>query len=226
MARSLQRRVSAPLHEPQSPFARTCQAAILISRAATHVVAARTAGRVDIGEAAALAETFTELLALVDNDVTAASPGSDVALALQVPRSLVWSGIVMLLDTYSCPENMRDLDTGGSAQVFKTAEELAMQAQSIDGLTKVSQRVRHFALEICHDDDVARVSPLVLDSLYGSMSVFHWLWKEGGNTEIERGLDDTQRALAHLTARWRVAGEYLAFERYGSLAAYTTPRTT
>ncbi len=132
---------------------------MLITRARNHVHVARTAAHIDVGEAAALTETFAELCGLVDDDVAAALPGSDAAFALLVPRSLVWSAVFMLLDAYSCPASVRDLGGAGVAGHAKTAEELAMQAQSVDGLSKVSQRVRQFTIALRHETEIGRVSP-------------------------------------------------------------------
>jgi len=211
LTQALQRPVTTPYPEAQTAFARTAQAAHLISRATAHVLEARAGtSPINISEATTLTETFAQLCSLLD--ASGPSPTSPMA----APRSLLWSGLILLLDAYSCPENQRDAPRGGR-NALRTAEELAMQVQSVEGLSKVSQRVRQFGVELRHVIDeggAGRVSPFVLDGLYCAMAVFHWLWSEAGDAEVERSLDDTRRALACLGGRWRAATEYLAMERY------------
>ncbi|KAK7743591.1 hypothetical protein SLS53_004126 [Cytospora paraplurivora] len=178
----------------------------------------------DIREATdVLMELRTLCQAISADMVDGGGLGSGAYFALAPSRCLTWSTSVMVLDLYSCPEHMRP-GAGTAADETQTEGELAMQVEAINGLVTASETARVFAGEVLaitsagSPDGVvvggggggaSCVSPLCLDALYCAMATFHWQWKESGRPEVKQGMDEMRAALARLTPRWRLAGEYL-----------------
>jgi len=136
-------------------------------------------------------------------------------------RALTLSSLILLLDIYSCPENLRD-GPGPSGldapMAYKSADELTMQARAVTGLQETALAARDLALEILDcsllPGAVDRVSSLCLDALYGAMATLHWLWKEGGDAGVREQMEDIQRCMGRLAWRWKVAGEYVELLHY------------
>ncbi|KAK0733585.1 hypothetical protein B0T26DRAFT_27774 [Lasiosphaeria miniovina] len=134
---------------------------------------------------------------------------------LVAPRCLAFSALVMLLDAYACPENLRDGPGPGGvdAAVPMETDERDMQSQAVTGLQDLSLRVRDLSVELLEAAMLPagsrQVSPLCLDALYGAMASLHWLWKESGSPEIHAALEDIKHCIHHLALRWRLATEYL-----------------
>ncbi|KAK5658730.1 hypothetical protein OQA88_1539 [Cercophora sp. LCS_1] len=131
------------------------------------------------------------------------------------PRLLALSGLILLLDAHACPENLRDgPGPGGMDAQPKTSDELAMQVRAISGLRETSFLIRDIGLELLEAAMLptaqARVSPLCLDALYGSVATLHWLWKEGGEETVHAAMGDVMRCLARVGMRWKLADEYLS----------------
>ena len=229
MARAFQRRVTTPLEDRQGPFTRLAQASVLLSKTRNYIRDTRLRAlnnegdAVDISEVARMTEQLSQLCTYIDNEMkaelTSETADSSPFFARMAARCIVWSTVIMILDAYSCPETMRE-QYGTPGPALKSEAELAMQVEAIDGLRKSSDRILEFGrtlLEFTADmttAELGRVSPLILDSMYCAMATYHWLWKEGGNPEVEEALEGVKSALRRLTLRWRLASEYLIIEEY------------
>lgn len=262
MAFSLQRSASTPLEDlTASPFARLAQASMLTSRATAHCKGAprRYAHRGSKGWVNGLSEKedkdafsikeVTEIIRdlhklgdAIETDIAnAGGVGSDGYFALSPPRCLVWSTIIMVMDLYSCPEHMRP-GAGVGSEDGRTAEELAMQVEAINGLTTTSERIRAFAGELLslsrspatspdvsaagvgEADVVNWLSPLCFDAIYCALATFHWHWKENGQPEMREGMEQSRAALVRMAPRWRLAGEYLDIGRLHDVVGIITDR--
>lgn len=275
VANALQFRVSAPLSDPQGPFARLCQAAILIDRVESHVRRtiwrhkARDPEPFSTQEVDILIDELTSFSSIVSSELAAASsspastnpspqtqrphspqsfftypsplysnptatqpapsqthsPPSPTASphsaipSLLPPHFLVFSSIVLLYDPYCCPEDIITSGPGGpSPELPKTSASLQMQVRAVTGLRAIALSVRDAGIELLDfvmlPNNLAKVSPLVLDSLYVAMATLNWLWKEGGEESVAQALGDVKRTLARLDMRWRLARDYLGMGRY------------
>jgi hypothetical protein len=227
--RANQRPVNSHPSEPQGAFARLCQACLLIDRVVNHVdetmrnYAAGVAAPFVVDEVLALQEALQSFASILQSQRQ--EPTSSY-FSLVPAHSLALSATILLLDAYSCPENIRDgpcgsahgAGHGGFDSVAKTAEELAMQERSIEGLQSTSRMIRDAGLQMLENvmlpAELRKASPLCLDALYTAMATLHWFWKESGDAEIKMALEDVKRCLSSLGMRWRVATEYLGIERY------------
>lgn len=138
---------------------------------------------------------------------------------LQAARSLLVSAVVLVLDLYSCPENLADGPSKGPVSDCGFdglgPSEYAFQSRAVEGLTAASRQTMLAARDMrLSGVDPRAVSPLVLDALYCGLAVFQWLARENGSAEMERGLADTRESLGYLRPRWRLAEEYMKLEKY------------
>jgi hypothetical protein len=224
LARCLMRPLSSPLSDPVSPFARTVQAAVALSKATayvrTHHDLVAVSAATDVAAALALAEEISRLAGTLDDNLEAPSRRRALAPA----RAFAWGALLAVLDAHCCPESL----LGGPGRVdgarVKTADELALQVRSVEGMSRVSVRVQQFGAALVVSDEgdhneEERVSPFVLDCMYCAQATFHWLFREGGSGEVGRSLEDLHRTMVVLSKRWRLAGEYLAMEIYHDVNA-------
>jgi hypothetical protein len=88
-----------------------------------------------------------------------------------------------------------------------------MQIQAIEGLKTVSRSINDFAEQITastpQPQDLDRVSPLIMDSLYAAAANYAWLVRESGDESSQMALESIRHCLRRLGARWRNAAEYL-----------------
>jgi hypothetical protein len=138
--------------------------------------------------------------------------------SLLTSRFLLFSAQILLFDLYCCPEDLVADVNGWPTAIYRSQDSLAMQARAVAGIRETSLLVRDAGLELLDHMvmpvNLARVGPLILDSLYAAMATLHWLWKEGGEGEIKDALEDVKRVLARLDMRWRLGREYLGMEKY------------
>ncbi|KAK4454766.1 hypothetical protein QBC34DRAFT_392562 [Podospora aff. communis PSN243] len=293
-SRGRQISISTPLHEPQGPFTRLCQSAMLVSKTTTHTRSTirnhqqRKPAPFCLETVTSLLETlvsFTHTLrselpkantdttcyptsrphslgltspppaptpsmqavpipfpwtpsTIIANDSpnpsttntnaaststsTLADPPQSCPLyfSLLPSRSLTLSAIILLLDIYSCPENLLDGPgpLGSDSHYARSPDEITMQSRAVTGLRETAQATRDLALEVLDaamlPSGIERVSPLCLDAFYGGMATLHWLWKEGGDEEVQKEMEDIRRCMGRLGWRWKVAGEYVGMLRY------------
>lgn len=183
----------------------------------------------------------------IETDVAnAGGVGSDASFALSPSRCLVWSTMMMVMDLYSCPEHMRP-GAGVGSEDGRRVEELEMQVEAIRGLTTASETINVFAGELLslsrspatspdvsmagvdgggggEADAVDRLSPLCFDAIYCALATFHWQWKENGQPEMRRGVEQARASLVRMAPRWRLAGEYLDIERHHDVMGIVTNR--
>ncbi|KAJ0115829.1 hypothetical protein J7T55_003998 [Diaporthe amygdali] len=180
----------------------------------------------------------------IEKDISnAGGVGSETYFAVSPSRCLVWSTIIMVLDLYSCPEHMRP-GAGVGSEDGRTEEELAMQVEAINGLTAMSKKIQDFSSELMslshspatspdvsmtdagagEPDVVDRMSPLCFDAVYCALATFHWHWKENGQPDMKRGMEQTRAALVRMAPRWRLAGEYLDIERHHDVMGIITDK--
>lgn len=215
---ALNHSVSADYSIPQSPFARLCQSAIFISRAAACRHSAQPVLPHHIAAATALAENTCDYSAVLEEDALASYTNG--YLYLLAPRCLAWSALFMLLDKYCCPEKLSEEPGYPLAADAKSPEELAMQVQAILVVQGITNQVHKVASNIMDtvgsgpplEDTSREVSPFILDALYCAMITLQWIHQEGGDETIKANLADIERCLRMLGKRWRLGLEYLTLQ--------------
>ncbi|KAM5346174.1 hypothetical protein ACJ41O_009179 [Fusarium nematophilum] len=195
---------------PQTPFARMCQAALLVSRAAAaHRVAPSRPAQTKL-----LANEMLEFSA-----IQCAELAQSHHLALIPSRCLSLSALFLLLDRFTCPEKMKEESGYAIAGEAKHSGEMDVQAVA-DGIIKqISQDAHGIANSILRylDPDASfageqvldRISPFAFDMLYCALASFHWYRREGGINTLTRQVTDFNACLQQLAKRWALATEYL-----------------
>ncbi|KAH7007919.1 putative fungal-specific transcription factor [Macrophomina phaseolina] len=203
---ALQQPISAPLAARQTPFARLCQSALLVSRAS----ACRRSG--NLADAASLVDDVFRFGAVLDAD----SSSHRGSLPLLAPRCVAWSALFLALDEHCCPEKMTGEPgyVAGRDGAGKSAAELEMQVRATGAVRAVSEQARGAALRLAaaRDNDAGRLraaSPLLLDALYCATATFHWIGRESGDEAAGAAVADVERAVARVGERWRLGLEYL-----------------
>lgn len=203
MTQAVQKYVSTSLTESVTPFARLCQGSVLLGNVLRHhyteKIPSETA-RFDI--AYQLFENCSVLARKVDEEATA----SRDYLMLATPLAIIHSAIIALLDPYSCPPDR-------SCGAANSSEKGVMMNQAIKGLQDFSQSVIQFAERIDNQaqtqQDLDKVSPLIMDSLWAAGQHFMWAWKESRNPQSQEALETIRNCLRRFQSRWRNAAEYL-----------------
>jgi hypothetical protein len=193
--------LSTPITEHASPFARLCQASTAMGRVLRH----HQDRTLSEAERFGAVNQLHQDLCLLATQLTEEASNSPDYLSFAAALAITFSAISVLLDTYACPE-IREGATRSDA-------ESAMQVTAVEGLRAVSSQVRAFAEQLVartpYVQDVDRVSPLVMDSLYSSAANFAWFVRESGDEGAQVALDELRDVLRRLGDRWRNGAEYL-----------------
>ncbi|KAH8678310.1 hypothetical protein BX600DRAFT_148377 [Xylariales sp. PMI_506] len=220
------------------PFARTCQAAHVLSKVQQHRASSRHMGDGTADRTATVTEALRLHATLVALDAHLAQQqqqqeqqeqgqqekgqaeeadarngtGGGVAVDL----AICCSARILLYDMYGCnfPEHGEE----------RIALETEMQAASLDGLAHV---VRERAIGLARavllvlgdsgndngfaaaGDSSQAISPLITDCLYASACACKWYVKESMYPDIDVVLDEIIRALEMIGRRWQLARHYL-----------------
>jgi hypothetical protein len=126
-------------------------------------------------------------------------------LSLTAPLSLTYSTLCVLCEAYSCPES--------SGRNSATMEEAEMQIKAMEGLKTVAGSIVEFADRISvatqNPQDLDRLSPIIMDSIYMAAANYAWLVRESGDEGYQMALDSLRHCLRKFGTRWRNAAEYL-----------------
>ncbi|KAA8575522.1 hypothetical protein MFRU_002g00320 [Monilinia fructicola] len=203
MTQTIQRYVSTSLTESVTPFARLCQGSVLLGNVLRHhyteKIPSETA-RFDI--AYQLFENCSVLARRVNEEAIA----SRDYLMLATPLAIIYSAIIALLDPYSCP-------TDRSCGAASSSEKGIMMNQAIKGLQDFSHSVVEFSERVNNQaqtqQDLDKVSPLIMDSLWAAGQHYMWVWKESRDAQSQVALESIRNCLRKFQTRWRNAAEYL-----------------
>lgn len=202
MSLLVQRLVSDPISHPVDPFPRLCQASVLMGKVLSHhygePIPSETA---KFGLANQLYIDISNLARKLKED---AETTHDY-LSLTAPLSLTYSSLCVLCEEYSCPES--------NACSSKSPEVSGMQIKAIDGLKTAAGSIVEFAERISlatqNPQDLDRLSPIIMDSMYSAAANYAWLVRESGDENYQMALDSLRHCLRRFGTRWRNAAEYL-----------------
>jgi hypothetical protein len=205
---AFQRTVSSPLSEPQSPFARLCQSALIASKGLQHQAAfdqcKLTGERFDLNAVASLTDMSLVLCKAMGADY-AASPGS--YFSLMAARAANYSVSLKVLSLYASAEPIRGVGADWDEQ------EMALQMTAMEGSRKTALYVRDFAADlyafVSLDEDVVKSTPMILEALYLASVAHQSAWKETGDPAAETNFEITRKCLVRLSGRWRLGKEFL-----------------
>jgi len=215
--------VTTPVSITQPPFARLCQAALLIGRVNTFYQKYRVNKSCRLEDVDVLADEHVALLQAVDADPGSASVHAD-RLSLLAARSLARSSLFMLLDPFCGPEGILDGLASGSGSSYgstQSPDQLRLHARADQLMDDLSYQARREVTELLGAGPPTapgHVSPFILDVVYRAVGVFHCNWREDGDEVARPAIDDMVECLKTMSGRWGLASEYLTLERYHGMA--------
>ena len=216
--------VSSSTEHPAPRFARTAQAAHLLSRVLRHMDQPTGSG----GPSAELwyleglqlhpiVQAFGAALALEFDDEQlrrlpggCGSPQIHHAWSLFSAAAICYSAQLVLYDTHTCAERDDPDGVGIPAQ-------LSMQRVALEGMKTACEAVHAFALRIAATIEerkanggggaAAVVSPFVAHCLYVAAKNYCWYVRETGRVELRQIVIDIVALLREIGATWAVASE-------------------
>ena len=202
MSLAAQRLVSNPVSDAADPFPRLCQASVLLGKVHTHHYGEQIPS--DTAKFGLANQLYIDLSNLA-RKVNEETDKIHDLLTLTAPLSLTYSALCVLCEDYSCP--------GSSGYTSKSADAAEMQIKAIDGLKTVAGSIVEFADRISlatqNPQDLDRLSPIIMDSIYMAAANFAWLVRESGDENYQMALDSLRHCLRKFGTRWRNAAEYL-----------------
>ncbi|CAM1501258.1 Fc.00g104200.m01.CDS01 [Cosmosporella sp. VM-42] len=191
---------------PAPGFARTCQAAHLLSRVLSNIgSAAASRPAVDrYTEAQQLYTVLRSFCLALQQELPPEDPSKFAAYSSAM--GICYSALIALCDNYSCAE-MDDPSAVG------IREQLMMQETALRGLHEIGELICAFACQIENNletgEDGTKVSPLVAQCLYCAAKQYIWYFHETGKMELLQAVDTLMSALRAIRKQWNVAAEYL-----------------
>ncbi|KAF4467011.1 fungal specific transcription factor [Fusarium albosuccineum] len=180
------------------PFARTCQAAHLVSRVISHTNTSNKnrSPAEYYSEALQLHGILTSFKLALDQEVNRENPGSYMLYA--PARGLCASALIALCDNHTCA----DLD---DVSGVGTSEQLKIQQEALSTLHDICGSVRENASQLLQKQDSQYItSPLSAESLYTAATNFGWYIAETGKTELTPAVDDLKNALHLIGRSWKL----------------------
>lgn len=149
-----------------------------------------------VAKVMSLAEELSGFSAVMDN--TPELSNTDNFVRLLAPSCIVHSALFIVLDSFTCPEKVMPAAGYVVSSSAKSQEELKVQSSSMQTILETSKRAHSLAMQLSAiiklDDSLGRqlgkVSPFVLNLMYGSMATLHWLLAENGDETNQSSLDD------------------------------------
>ncbi|KAH6976677.1 hypothetical protein EDB80DRAFT_302091 [Ilyonectria destructans] len=191
-----------------SPFARTCQAAHLLSRVLRHKGDTDTDNEFRHEEAIQLHLTVQALYSTILHE----SEGlitrmSDLTghTSLYTAMALCLSALLSLYDKYSCIEN-------ADVNQLRSLNFREMHKIAIAGVKEASNSVHKFSEGIRAAADLGgmlKTSPLVCDCLYQAVATYLWRMQETGSSEFVPRVMGIMDLLKMLGTKWKSPREYV-----------------
>ncbi|RYP20384.1 hypothetical protein DL765_002842 [Monosporascus sp. GIB2] len=224
---AVQGTVFAPFTEPQSPFSRVCQGAMLISRALDHARRAELrklngepGDAVEVGN---LTDSASRLFVSIQRELVA-QPAAYFSLVPALCMAL--SAATTTLATYTAGDaQVGGFATAGIPGLEGCGDGLSLRVTALEALRKTAARARDLARDLsamtASDEEAVKASPFVLGAVYSAAAETFFLaapapapsWKGDSNCGDDllatTTVEAARKCLARLSPRWRLAGEYL-----------------
>ncbi|KAF3314531.1 hypothetical protein TWF173_004614 [Orbilia oligospora] len=199
-----------------SPFARTCQAAHLLSRVLRHLSDCDTDPEFRYQEAIQIDRTIqalstSALLGAEESANKTSDPTENLLFCTAI--SLCFSALFCLYSEYSCTESF-------APEQLKSSSLQEMQRRALSGLEEICEAVLRFSKSVYVAVEIGgttRVSPLICDCLYQAASTYLWYSRESGDQQWHEKVIELKMMLEIIGQRWQCANEYMKI-----LEAYET----
>jgi hypothetical protein len=206
---AIQHTVISPKLDPQSPFARLCQAALLVSKALRHCQRAKLLNLQhkppENCEVTSLTDGALELAACAQ---TESSRQPEKYFALVPALCLAYSAVFKIVVTHlHLPAGPPDSATTSTQMISSGFQEKAM--------TRMHDIAHDIAAFTSHREGLAKISPFALDAIY-TTGVTYACWREQG------GLESIKKCVARIKGRWAVAAQYETLLEHHDLAALSS----
>ncbi|KAK0624379.1 hypothetical protein B0T14DRAFT_517942 [Immersiella caudata] len=193
---------------PVSAFARTCQAAHLLSRVVHHVNEPPGDARVWYQDGMRLhyvVDAFSSGLASELAQPHLSMGGESPAYPA---LGLAYTAQVLLYDAHACANFDQPSGVG-------TQEQLAMQEISLSGLRAVCPAVSRFATTVrtasrSGDAMAMALSPLLMSCMYEAGKYCFWYYRETLRPELLAEVQEIMHTLRMLAETWPLAGQYVS----------------
>lgn len=200
--------ISVGYQTAQSPFARLCQAATYLDRALS-LVQANVPISSNIADITALAEEVRHFCRTVDNSTGMYQDNTFISLLSA--RCVARSALFVVLDKFTCPEQLGEEPGYVISAEAKTEAELEMQTYAANIVQQVSTDVSMLVDEIIATTSLnveSRLSPFITHVVYCTIATFHWYSGENGSEEYQDNANKLDAFLDKVNLRWKLAGEY------------------
>lgn len=191
---------SSTYDEPRSPFARLCQASILLGKVVRHHYKPLAP---DSSQYTAASELLGETLQLAQV-LTKETEASDDYLLHTPALSVSYSALSGLCTRYACTQSL-DHQSGVVDEAMKT--------ESVDGIRLVTGYVKEMSIHLMKNTQdilgIDRCWPFTFDALYAAAANFGWLHRQEGESDQTGNIEHIKECLKRLGTRWRCASEYL-----------------
>jgi hypothetical protein len=193
--------VSASTAQGAPPFARTCQAAHLLSRVLAHINEKHAEMRIFYEAGIQLHGVLKFFCAALSEEMETGDTNQFISLT--TAAGMCYSARLTLYDCHSCAEADDPSGVG-------IPEQLKMQEIALAGLKELGLIVVKFAsklMNLMQTRGILTVSPLVADCLYQTAKQHLWYIRETGKTEMLSQVQPLTGALTGLGQTWSVASE-------------------
>ncbi|KAI8624200.1 fungal-specific transcription factor domain-containing protein [Xylariaceae sp. FL1651] len=228
---AVQHTVSSPRTDFQTAFGRLCQAALLVSEALRHCQRAKLLKLQheppDHSEATGLIEAAYGLSTRLQAEVVAQPKRY---LPIIPAHCIAYSVIFRIIETY-----LSDLPRGtapipGLQDTMWSNENLAVQLMAFESRKKTIVDMCDVSgnINACtpHKEDLAKMSPFVLNAIYSTGVTLSWLRGESSDSGTSINLEVIKKCLLGLSGRWGLASEYMTLlEQHGihAMSSYPMP---
>lgn len=128
-------------------------------------------------------------------------------LTLAAPLAFSLSTLCSLCQIYSFPAMCSRITSSASP------ESTEMQAQAVEGVKSVCRSISELVDRVneCTQSpqDLGRVSPIIMGSMYKAATNYAWMVRESGDESSQVALEAIRHCFRRLGSRWRNAAEYL-----------------
>ncbi|KAM5360703.1 hypothetical protein ACJZ2D_013581 [Fusarium nematophilum] len=199
--------VSSNTDLPATPFARTCQAAHLLSRVLSHIRQGQTMRSAAdyYSEGLQLHSILSSFRLALEQLVGNKEP--DVLAVYSSALGICFSAFITLCDHHTCA----DLDDVSGVGI---PEQLRMQHLALQTLHELGALAWDFAsrigLMLEGQDGKGIVSPFAAECLYAAATQYQWYIQETGKEELRPAVDAMKYTLKLIGRTWKVGEKYLA----------------
>lgn len=189
---------------PAPPFARTCQAAHLLSQVLRHLDDVDTEPDFRYQEAIQINRTlqaFCSTLLVDANNITEKTSDVTSYLLLGPAMALGYSALLTLYSHYSCAEHHDSHQLGNPNLV-------EMQRNAMSSLLDVCGSVSQLANRIRTAADLGgmlKTSPLLSNCLYEAGANYLWRIRDAGEWTLQEKVAEIEDVLGIMGTRWRCA---------------------